>query len=467
VSHTIVALSTPPGTSGLAVVRVSGPACADVIRLCLGRTAWTPRHLHAAAFRAPVSRAPLAPASHTSGGAGEPIDHLAFHMLPGPASPTGEDVLEIFPHGNPLLIESILRALLDVPGTRMAEPGEFTRRAFEHGRLDLVQAEGLGALIHAQSQAALRNARRLLEGELSGRLRGLRDRLLDLSARLELDADFAEEEADPDYASWRPRVAAARQDVESLLRGFERGRAWNHAPRAVLYGPPNAGKSSLVNALTGRDRLLVSDIAGTTRDFVDVPWRIAGGLAQLVDTAGLGEAVDALDALAMERTRAQLRDADLKVFVQDGTARPRDATQAARLAELAAQADIRVLTKSDAPGFTPPDGMATPEATAGWLVVSNTTGEGLDALAAVLEARLAPEDDADEGAVAVTERQRAALAAARDRLAAAEAHLDGRPAGEILAFQVREACQAMRVLLGVVTADDVLERLFAGLFIGN
>lgn len=449
-AHTIVALSTPPGTSGLAVVRVSGPACAEVIRLCLGRTTWTPRHLHAATFRAP-----------SPAGTGEPVDHLAFHMLPGPASPTGEDVLEIFPHGNPLLIESILRALLDVPGTRMAEPGEFTRRAFEHGRLDLVQAEGLGALIHAQSQAALRNARRLLEGELSGRLRGLRDRLLDLSARLELDADFAEEEADPDYASWRPRVAGARKDIEALLRGFERGRAWNHVPRAVLYGSPNAGKSSLVNALTGRDRLLVSDIAGTTRDFVDVPWRIAGGLAQLVDTAGLGEAVDTLDALAMERTRAQLRDADLKVFVQDGTTGGRDDAQAAALAALAAEADVRVMTKCDAPGFVAPDPAD------GWLVVSNTTGEGLDALAAVLEARLAPDDNADEGAVAVTERQRAALAAARDRLAAAEAHLDGRPAVEILAFEVREACQAMRELLGDVTADDVLHRLFAGFCIGK
>lgn len=447
-SHTIVALSTPPGTSGLAVVRLSGPACADVARLCLRRTDWKPRVLHAAAFHEPEAR---------EGDDREPLDHLAFHMLPGPASPTGEDVLELFPHGNPLLIETILRALLRVEGVRLAEPGEFTRRAFEHGRLDLVQAEAVGALIHAQSQAALRNARRLLEGELSERLHGLRDRLLDLSARLELDADFAEEEADPDYDSWRPRVAAARADVEGLLRGYERGRSWNHAPRAVLYGSPNAGKSSLVNALTGRDRLLVSDIAGTTRDFVDVPWRVAGGLAHLVDTAGLGEAVDALDALAMERTRAQLRDADVKVFVRDGTRRAEEDA----LAELAGEADIRVLTKSDAPGFVPPPG------TEKWFVVSSKTGDGLDALTAALEDLLRPADDAGEGAVAVTERQRAALEAARDRLAAAEAHLDGKPAVEILAFEVREACLALRELLGDVTADDVLHRLFAGFCIGK
>lgn len=469
---TIVALSTPPGTSGLAVVRLSGPACAEAARLCLGRVDWTPRVLHAATFREPV---PAHAEGATEGTPGsEPLDRLAFHMLPGPASPTGEDVLEIFPHGNPLLIETILRALLRVPGTRMAEPGEFTRRAFEHGRLDLVQAEAVGALIHAQSKAALRNARRVLDGELSGRLRGLRDRLLDLSARLELDADFAEEEADPDYASWRPRIAEARAEVEGLLRGYERGRTWNRAPRAVLYGPPNAGKSSLVNALTGRDRLLVSEIAGTTRDFVDVPWRIAGGLAHLVDTAGLGEAVDALDALAMERTRAQLREADLRIFVLDGASAPLEGTGEAdgipglaggALRELAAQADLRVLTKRDLSRGAP--GSAAP---AGWLAVSSKTGEGLEAFAAELERRLAPADETDEGAVAVTERQRAALEAARDRLASAEAHLEGvhaKPAVEILAFEVREACVALRELLGDVTADDVLHRLFAGFCIGK
>ena len=447
-TDTIAALSTPPGVSGLAVIRLSGPACGEAVRLCLGRTEWVPRVLHAAVF--------TDPATH------DVLDQLAFHVLPGPNSPTGEDVLEIFPHGNPLLLENILRVLLRVPGVRPAEAGEFTRRAFENGRIDLIQAEAVGELIHAQTRAALNNAQRLLAGELSGRLRALRDNLLNLSARLELDVDFAEEEADPDFASWTPRVEAARREVEGLLRGFERGRAWNQAPRAVFYGAPNAGKSSLINALIGRDRLLVSEVAGTTRDFVDVSLRVAGGVAQLVDTAGLGRAVDALDALAMDRTRAQLETSAVKVYVADGTvgagSDPVD-TMDDRDEELAAQADVRVLTKKDLTGFT---------ARAGFFAVSSRAGEGLEALLAELEQRLNPPADAQDEAVAATERQRDALEKARDRLMAAEVQLAvNRPAVEIVAFEVREACLALRELLGEIRADDVLHRLFAGFCIGK
>jgi tRNA modification GTPase len=448
-TETIAALSTPPGVSGLAVVRLSGPACADAARRCLGREDWKPRVLHAASFRDPET--------------GETLDALAFHFLPGPNSPTGEDVLEIFPHGNPLLVEAVLRALLRLPGVRAAEPGEFTRRAFENGRLDLIQAEAVGALVHAQTRAALENARKLLRGELSERLRGLRDELLDLSARLELEVDFAEEEADPDYASWKPRVEGARAEVERLLRGYERGKTWNRAPRAVVFGAPNAGKSSLINALTGRDRLLVSEVAGTTRDFVDVPLRLAGGLLEIVDTAGLGEAVDALDARAMERTRAQLDGADLRVYVSDGTkARDDDGAAGPEEAAAFAGADVRVLTKRDLPGFS---------AREGYLAVSSRTGEGLEEVLAELERRVeasrAAPDGANEEAVAATERQREGLEKARDRLLAAEAHLARKPAVEILAFEVREACLALREMLGEIRADDVLHRLFSGFCIGK
>jgi tRNA modification GTPase len=432
---TIAASSTPPGISGLAVLRLSGPACSEVVRRCLGRRQWKPRFLHSATFRDPLS--------------GETLDQLTFHVLPGPGSPTGEDVLEIFPHGNPLLVETLLHALLHVPDVRLAEAGEFTRRAFENGKIDLVQAEAVGELIHAQTRAALRNAQKVLRGELSERLRALRDALLDFSARLELDVDFAEEEADPDYASWRPRVLSIRSDIETLLRGFDHAQAWRQAPRLVFFGAANAGKSSLINALIGRDRLLVSEVAGTTRDFVEVPLRLSGSSVHFVDTAGLGVPVDALDALAMARTQSQVLEADVKIHVMDG---------ASSLNPSPEEADLHVLTKSDLPGFKDQEG---------YLSVSSRTGIGLEALTRAIEkcvASVVPESD---DALAVTERQRQALERARDRLRAAEFNLNDAPAVEILAFEVREACQALRELLGEMTADEVLIRLFSGFCIGK
>src|SRR5690606_25334967 len=187
-------------------------------------------------------------------------------------------------------------------------------------------------------------------------------------------------------------------------------------------------------------------IAGTTRDFVDVPLRLGESTVHLVDTAGLGDAVDALDALAMDRTRSQLGDSDLRIRVADGTRAADDDTDSPD------DDVLRVLTKSDLPDFA---------GRSGWLAVSSRTGEGLDALTRELERRLAPAETADDDAVAVTERQRAALEIARDRLLAAEALLAGKPAVELLAFEVRESCLALRELLGDVTADDVLHRLFA------
>jgi tRNA modification GTPase len=436
VNDTIAAISTPPGVSGLAVLRLSGPACADAARLCLGREKWKPRHLHTAAFRDPAT--------------GEILDPLTFHFLPGPRSPTGEDVLELFPHGNPLLLAALMRTLCAMPGIRPAESGEFTRRAFENGRMDLVQAEAVAELTQAQSRAALRNAQRLLRGELSGALRALRDALLDLSARLELDADFAEEEADPDYASWLPRVAAARKGLENLLRGFERSRDWSRIPKAVFYGAPNAGKSSLINALAAQDRLLVSEVAGTTRDFVEVPLRLGEGLVHLIDTAGLGRPVDGLDALAMERTRSQLAAADLKIYVADGASEAPEPS--------AQEPHLRVLTKSDLPEF---------RAREDCLAVSNVTGAGIPDLLRELESRLRPSEPESDEAVIATERQYHALQRAGERLSAAEANLAGRPAVEIVAFEVREACRELREMLGDIAPDDVLRRLFAGFCIGK
>jgi tRNA modification GTPase len=460
---TIVAASTPPGTSGLAVLRLSGPDCRAVAQACLGRRDPVARHVYHGVFRAPaVAAGPSAPRA-------EALDRLNYVFFPAPASATGEDVLEIYPHGNPLLIGRILAALCGLPGVRPAAPGEFTRRAFENGKIDLLQAEAVGQLIHAETMDALRNARRVSEGALSGPLKALRDGLMDLSVRLELDVDFAEEEADPDYASWIPRLEAIREKLDALAAGFDEGRGLGRAPRVAILGAPNAGKSSLVNALVREDRLMVSDVPGTTRDWVEVTLTLPSGRVMLVDTAGLGRPVDALDALAMERTRRQWGEADVRVWVEDGT---RDAAEApapllpamesiggeASEAPARNAVDLRVRTKADLPGF---------RALPGALSVASPTGAGLDAFKASLDAAAFREGIRGEDPVLTTERQFRSVAAARDRVEAALSGMRGRPAIEILAFEIREAAGHLRELLGEIAPDEVLGRIFAGFCIGK
>lgn len=453
----IVALSTPPGTSGLAVVRLSGPASLAVAAACLGRSAPKPRHMHHGAFRAPT----LASAEAIgSGSPGEILDRLNYVFMPGPGSSTGEDVLEIYPHGNLLLVERILEAILAVPGTRLAGPGEFTRRALENGKIDLLQAEAIGELIHAQTRDALRNAQRIVAGELAEPLQALRDGLVDLSVRMELDVDFSEEEADPDFASWRDRVEGVRASLARLSRGFERGKALARIPRVVLMGAPNAGKSSLINALVEEERLLVSAIPGTTRDYVEVPLTLPGGRIHLIDTAGLGRPVDSLDAMSMERTRTQGRRADLLLWVADGTS-DTDAAgpHAAADGQTGASATLKVRTRKDMPDF---------RAAEGWIEVSNRTREGLQDLLARLDALLFQDRTAGEEDVRLaTERQALAVEAARERVDAACQMLQGRPAIELLAFEIREAAKHLRDLLGEIPADEILGKVFAGFCIGK
>ena len=439
---TIVALSSPLGTSGLAVVRLSGPACRAILSVHLGRSECEARHVYYGAFRS---------AANTS--EAQILDRLNFVLFPGPASSTGEDVLELYPHGNMLIADALLKTLLAHEGVRLAEPGEFTRRGFENGKIDLLQAEAVGELIHAQTAEALKNAQRIVGGALSEPLKALRDQLLDLSARLELDVDFSEEEADPDYASWIPRLEAVRDALNKLATGFEKGRGLARARRVAILGAPNAGKSSLINALVEEDRLLVSDRPGTTRDYVEVPLRLPGGMVHLVDTAGLGSPIDGLDELAMERTRRQWQEADICVWVEDGEDGLRVSTQGN-----AESIALRVATKMDLPGF---------QARKDFIGVSNRTGEGLTQFRERLNALVFRKQGVGEDIVLTTERQVRAVEAASSRVEAALEGLRKRPAIEVIAFEVREATGHLRELLGEISSDEVLQKVFSGYCIGK
>ena len=316
-SQTIVAPMTPAGVSAVAAIRVSGSKVREVVCLLFGESALEnlkPREAKLATAR--DYRTMVGDDRKTA----QVIDSLLYIFFEGPNSYTGEDVLELYPHGNPIIVRELIQVIKSVEGVRLAEPGEYTRRAFLNGRMDLVQAESVADVIHSANRDELKNAHRLLGGALSKKVKTLTEQVMDISARLELDVDFAEEEADPDYATWGMKIEAIRESVESILKSFKGKAAVSRLPLAVLYGAPNAGKSSLVNALLGEDRILVSNIPGTTRDFVEVRLFLDGGEIRLVDTAGIADkATDALDALSMEKSKEILAEADLKILVVDGS----------------------------------------------------------------------------------------------------------------------------------------------------
>ncbi len=437
-ADTIAAPATPRGVSALAAVRVSGPRCGEVLRALFGNREFPPR---------------VATLARWKDADGKTVDEMVAIRFEGPRSFTGEDSVELYPHGNPLIVSRLLRAIAALDGCRIAEPGEFTRRAFENGKIDLAQAEAVAAAIHARTDAALKLARRVAEGKLSREIESLVDGVVGMGALAELEMDFAEEEAEPDMGSWPSRIAALRETVAKLLLGWEKARRAARIPRVALRGAPNAGKSSLVNALLGEERLLVSERPGTTRDWVETTLLLPEGEIALCDTAGLGDAVDELDAKSQERTKALLEEADLVVEVEDGTVPPSPAAPDG-------PGRIRVRTRLDLPGFVPAEGT---------LSVSSVTGAGLDELRARLRAAaFARAEDEDEALVA-TERQADALRRA-DRLLAEAADFAAsgeRTSPEMAADALRRAREELQTVTGKIAPDDLLNRIFSGFCIGK
>ncbi|MBO4435305.1 MAG: tRNA uridine-5-carboxymethylaminomethyl(34) synthesis GTPase MnmE [Fibrobacter sp.] len=437
-SQTIVAPMTPAGVSAVAALRVSGVRVRDVVAALFGERA---------AKSLEPRRASLGNARDPQGG--KLIDSLLYLFFEGPNSYTGEDVLELYPHGNPLIVRELLQVIRGLDGVRLAEPGEFTRRAFLNGKMDLAQAESVADVIHSANRAELENAHRLLGGALSKKVATLAEQVKDISARLELDVDFAEEEADPDYATWGKKIEAIRGSVAALLESF-RGGSVRRLPLAVLYGAPNAGKSSLVNALLGEDRILVSDIPGTTRDFVEVRLFLPGGEVRLVDTAGIAaRATDRLDALSMQKSREILEEADMKILVLDG----------AQACHPEPTPDFIVYSKSDLRAS------CSQQQTS--LQVSSKTGEGLDDLRMAINGHLFKEVGNSEDFWITSEREKACL---EDALAGIDRALDlirKNPAVELLAFEMQLVRRALQSITGEISSEDILQSIFAGFCIGK
>ena len=444
--RTIVAPMTPVGVSAVAAIRVSGPQVCNVVLALFGEKAAA--HLEPRRASLGTARDPKT---------GETVDSLLYLFFEGPNSYTGEDTLELYPHGNPLIVRELIQAIRKVDGVRLAEPGEFTRRAFLNGKMDLVQAESVADVIHSANRAELKNAHRLLSGALSQKIRELNEQVKDMSARLELDVDFAEEEADPDYDSWRKRIVAIGEKISEILQSFRGKENLSRLPLVVLYGAPNAGKSSLTNALLGEDRILVSNIPGTTRDFVEVRLFLPGGEIRLVDTAGIADqATDSLDALSMEKSKAILREADLKIHVVDGTSHviAREQSDRSNLS-----ADFTVISKSDLLESTVRQAKVLP--------VSSKTGEGLAELKRFINDAVFTESRDAEDLWITSERERACLADAFEGVKRALDLLQSRPAVELLAFEMQLVRRSLQSIVGEISSEDILQSIFAGFCIGK
>ncbi|MBR2058372.1 tRNA uridine-5-carboxymethylaminomethyl(34) synthesis GTPase MnmE [Fibrobacter sp.] len=469
-SQTIVAPMTPSGVSAVAALRVSGAHVRDVVARLFGNERL--ENLKAREACLGTARDPQS---------GKLIDSLLYIFFEGPNSYTGEDVLELYPHGNPLIVRDLLQAIRGLDGVRLAEPGEFTRRAFLNGKMDLTQAESVADVIHSANRAELENAHRLLGGALSKKIAALASQVKDISARLELDVDFAEEEADPDFAGWEARFVAVRESIQQILNSFHGKASLSRLPLAVLYGAPNAGKSSLVNALLGEDRVLVSNVPGTTRDFVEVRLFLAGGEIRLVDTAGIAaQATDELDALSQKKSREILEEADMKILVLDGASRKcrsREGELASRhsregenlrtstFADMTNNADLVVYSKSDLRAS--PDRNGASPIPDGGLSVSSKTGEGLDALRQAMNASLFKQSADAEDLWITSEREKACL---EDALAGIDRALDllrNNPAVELLAFEMQVVRRALQSITGEISSEDILQSIFAGFCIGK
>ena len=447
-SQTIVAPMTPMGVSAVAALRVSGSRVRNVVEGLFGSKAvkgLEPRKANLGTARDPES--------------GKILDSLLYIYFESPNSYTGEDVLELYPHGNPLIVRDLLQAIRGIEGVRLAEPGEYTRRAFLNGKMDLTQAESVADVIHSANRAELENAHRLLSGALSKKIATLTAQVKDISARLELDVDFAEEEADPDFAGWETRFVSIRQSILQILSSFRGKAALSRIPLAVLYGAPNAGKSSLVNALLGEDRVLVSNVPGTTRDFVEVRLFLDGGEIRLVDTAGIAEhATDELDALSMKKSREILEEADLKILVMDGSN-----VIARNVSDEAIQPDFVVVSKSDLTSCHP----ERAKRVEGSLCISSKTGAGLAELKSVMNAALFKKNENQEDLWITSEREKACL---EDALAGVDrvlSLLKTNPAVELLAFEMQLVRRALQSITGEISSEDILQSIFAGFCIGK
>lgn len=438
INDTIFAAATAPGAAGVSVFRISGPQAFAALETLTGKPCPAPRLAALRLLRHPETR--------------DGIDQALVLAFENPASFTGEDVVELHTHGGRAVLKATLEALSHMDGLRMAEPGEFSRRAFHNGKLDLTAAEGIADLIHAETEAQRRQALRMVEGELEKHYEAFRSRLIRSLALVEAYIDFPDEDLpDSVYDELNAEVRGLRDELAAHLADNRRGERIRDGLYATIIGAPNAGKSTLMNHLAKRDVSIVSDTAGTTRDVVEVHLSLAGYALTVADTAGLRFSTDEIESEGIRRALERAGTSDLKIAMFDATEEPDEAT--------IAQIDentLVVLNKMDAAESIPPQ---FPEG----LPVSLKTGQGVDNLFNALENRISGLFFSESSPIITRTRHRVAIERA-------VMHLDRFLAGgdiELIGEELRLAVYAMASVTGRVDVDEILGEIFSSFCIGK
>jgi len=441
---TIAAIATAAGAAGIGIIRISGAKALPLARLLLGREP-QPRLVH---------RVKL-PDQH-----GETIDDGLLLCFRAPHSFTGEDVVELQGHGSPVVLNMLMAMLLQ-RGIRRADPGEFSQRAFLNGKLDLVQAEAIADLIASQSELSARAALRSLQGQFSSQIHVLLRQLIELRMWIEAAIDFPEEEIDfLADGQLLARAVALQTDIAVLLQAAERGQRMRDGLYVVIVGPPNAGKSSLLNYLSGSQSAIVTELAGTTRDVLREQILVHGVAVTLVDTAGLRESQDRVERIGIARARDELRKADLALLLRAMDSPPDERLSCGlELADAARQ--LHVVTKADL--YPPAQRMARMQPDE--IAISVETGEGIASLTAAI-AELAGLGESAEGGFSARARHTTALAAVHASCMAAVEQLRARQ-GELAADDLRAAQRSLSAITGEFSADDLLGQIFGSFCIGK
>lgn len=450
--ETIAAIATPIGEAGIAVIRVSGKDCIQKMNGIFRGKDLTKQDSHTVHYGHLLNNGAI-------------LDEVLITIFRSPKSYTGEDSVEISSHGGVLITQSVLEAVLQQE-IRMAEPGEFTHRAFLNGKMELSQAEAVADLIHASSKKAVEAAQQQLEGALGKRIREFRQAIIDATAMVELELDFVEE--DVEFAN-RDQLTELLTDldrqIDQLLETYEAGRLVKYGVRTVFVGVPNAGKSTLLNTLVGKERAIVSEIAGTTRDTIDADWSHEGLLFRLIDTAGIRETADFIEAEGVRRSQKAMQEADLIVYLKDLTQQltpPERGMIEQYRSRNAEKPFICIGTKSDI-ATVPSEEISFYD-----LLIAAPKGNGIEELKALMKERALQNKHFDASSLIVTSsRHRDALSKTKEHVNAALQILSDGITGEFLAIDLRSALHELGTITGEITNEDILDSIFSRFCIGK